>query len=234
MNTKWFQWDFFVFGTELSRYPCGFALKSWWHSVKSWNPIHAITPRHHTHTPLNPRTSVFSSHPQSNSQTNSRKIFHFLCFSPVFLCFFSVFLSLSHIKMEGLIPFVYKAIMQYKNGREGPIVSWLCDSPSYSYMKLPGDSGRFQTSASSLFGSDYGLSSSSSSSSKPASSTTQIMVSSHVQSPSCHLNSPRVPTWTSTCFGTWMWLLLVLLSVVQVCLFKWFKFGPSLSLQACG
>ncbi|KAK8464508.1 hypothetical protein PHAVU_010G016401 [Phaseolus vulgaris] len=96
--------------------------------------------------------------------------------------------------MEGLIPFVYKAIMQYRNGREGPIVSWLCDSPSYSYMKLPGDSGRFQTSASSLFGSDYGLSSSSSSSSKPASSTTQIMVSSHVQSPSCHLNSPRVPT----------------------------------------
>ncbi|BAT97185.1 hypothetical protein LR48_Vigan11g124200 [Vigna angularis] len=97
--------------------------------------------------------------------------------------------------MEGLIPFVYKAIMQYKNGRQGPIVSWLCDSSSYSYMKLPGDSGRFQTSASSLFGSEYVLSStSSSSSSKPGSSTTQIMFSSSVQSPSCHLNSPRVPT----------------------------------------
>jgi len=95
--------------------------------------------------------------------------------------------------MEGLIPFVYKAIMQYKNGRQGPIGSWLCDSPSYSYMKLPGDSGRFQTSASSLFGSEYVLSSSSSSS-KPGSSATQVMVSSSDQSPSCNLNLPRVPT----------------------------------------
>ncbi|RYR72866.1 hypothetical protein Ahy_A02g007097 isoform A [Arachis hypogaea] len=57
--------------------------------------------------------------------------------------------------MEGLIPFVYKAIMQYKNGKEGPIGSWLCDSPSYSYVKLPGDSGRFQTSALSLFSPDH-------------------------------------------------------------------------------
>ncbi|XP_027906978.1 uncharacterized protein LOC114166442 [Vigna unguiculata] len=95
--------------------------------------------------------------------------------------------------MEGLIPFVYKAIMQYKNGRQGPIGSWLCDSPSYSYMKLPGDSGRFQTSASSLFGSEYVLSSSSSSS-KPGSSATQVMVSSSDRSPSCNLNLPRVPT----------------------------------------
>ncbi|CAJ1949447.1 unnamed protein product [Sphenostylis stenocarpa] len=94
--------------------------------------------------------------------------------------------------MEGLIPFVYKAVMQYKNGKQGAIGSWLCDSPSYSYMKLPGDSGRFQTSATSLFGSDSGHSSSSS---KPSSSsTTQIMVSSRVQSPPCRLNSPRIPT----------------------------------------
>lgn len=83
--------------------------------------------------------------------------------------------------MEGLIPFVYKAIMQYKNGKEGPnIGSWLCDSssPSYSYMKLPGDSGRFQTSASSLFGS--------SASSPPPSGG--------VQSPRRRLNSHRVST----------------------------------------
>ncbi|KAJ1389998.1 hypothetical protein SESBI_37817 [Sesbania bispinosa] len=98
--------------------------------------------------------------------------------------------------MEGLIPFVYKAIMQYKNGKEGPISSWLCESPSYSYMKLAGgDSGRFQTSASSLFGSDnnYGFSVSSSPSSKPAN---QIIVSSSgVQSPRRRLNShSRVST----------------------------------------
>lgn len=144
------------------------------------------------YTLLNPRTSLFSSHLQSNSQTNSTKN---LSLSLFFLCFPLFLLRFPDIKMEGLIPFVYKAIMQYKNGRQGPIVSWLCDSPSYSYMKLPGDSGRFQTSASSLFGSEYVLSSSSSSSSKPASSTTQIMFSSSsVQSPSCHFNSPRVPT----------------------------------------
>ncbi|RDX64420.1 hypothetical protein CR513_57029, partial [Mucuna pruriens] len=92
--------------------------------------------------------------------------------------------------MEGLIPFVYKAIMQYKNGKQGPIVSWLCESPSYSYMKLAGDSGRFQASASSLFGSDYGFSSSPSS--KPTTSSTQIIVSSGVQSPRRRLNSPRL------------------------------------------
>ncbi|KAI4354555.1 hypothetical protein L6164_003407 [Bauhinia variegata] len=84
--------------------------------------------------------------------------------------------------MEGLIPFVYKAIMQYKNGKEGAIGSWLCESPSYSYTRLPGDSGRFQTSASSLFQSDCGFSASSPSS-KSAASATQIMVSSTVQSP---------------------------------------------------
>ncbi|CAL0304477.1 unnamed protein product [Lupinus luteus] len=72
--------------------------------------------------------------------------------------------------MEGLIPFVYKAIMQYKNGKQGPITSWICDTPSYSYMRLPGDSGRLQDSASSP-------------SFNPASSTNQVIVSSSVQSP---------------------------------------------------
>ncbi|XP_061371899.1 uncharacterized protein LOC133314433 [Gastrolobium bilobum] len=100
--------------------------------------------------------------------------------------------------MEGLIPFVYKAIMQYKNGKQGSIGSWLCESPSYSYMKLPGDSGRFQTSTSSLFGSDYGFPSSSPSSklatSKAANSSTQILVSSGVQSPHRRLNSRGVST----------------------------------------
>ncbi|CAL0328247.1 unnamed protein product [Lupinus luteus] len=76
--------------------------------------------------------------------------------------------------MEGLIPLVYKTIMQYKNGKEGPIGSWICDSPSYSYMRLPSDSGHFQTHASF---------SSSSPSFNLDSSTTQVIVSSSVQSP---------------------------------------------------
>nr|XP_004506624.1 uncharacterized protein LOC101509861 [Cicer arietinum] len=81
--------------------------------------------------------------------------------------------------MEGLIPFVYKAIIQYKNGKEGSIGSWLCDSPSYSYMKLPaGDSGRFQTVVFS----------SSSSSSNIASS------SGDVRSPRRRLNSHKIST----------------------------------------
>ncbi|KAK7317292.1 hypothetical protein RJT34_01387 [Clitoria ternatea] len=95
--------------------------------------------------------------------------------------------------MEGLIPFVYKAIVQYKNGKQGPIGSWLCESPSYSYIKLPGDSGRFQTSSSTLFGSDNGFCASSQSS-KPATSANQIMVSSGVQSPHRRLKSHRVST----------------------------------------
>ncbi|WOG94454.1 hypothetical protein DCAR_0313750 [Daucus carota subsp. sativus] len=44
--------------------------------------------------------------------------------------------------MEGLIPFVYRAIVQYRNG--GDMGSFLSESPSAAYMRLPGDSGRFQ------------------------------------------------------------------------------------------
>ncbi|KAF7845456.1 legume-specific protein [Senna tora] len=88
--------------------------------------------------------------------------------------------------MEGLIPFVYRAIMQYKNGKEGAIGSWFCESPSYSYVRLPGDSGRFQASASALL-SDYGFSAASSSA-KSSSSATQYVVSSPVQSQRSHMN----------------------------------------------
>ncbi|XP_031104292.1 uncharacterized protein LOC116007685 [Ipomoea triloba] len=52
--------------------------------------------------------------------------------------------------MEGLIPFVYRAIMDYKNGgRQGGMMNYACmsnESPSASYMRLPGDSGRFEAS----------------------------------------------------------------------------------------
>ncbi|KAL1359739.1 hypothetical protein HN51_005074 [Arachis hypogaea] len=78
--------------------------------------------------------------------------------------------------MEGLIPFVYKAIMQYKYGNEGVASgTWICDSPSYSYMRLPGDSGRFQnpTSAST-------------------SSVTEVISSSSVQSSHPGLTHRRI------------------------------------------
>ncbi|KAL0375248.1 UNVERIFIED_CONTAM: hypothetical protein Sradi_3440500 [Sesamum radiatum] len=52
--------------------------------------------------------------------------------------------------MEGLIPFLYRAIIQYKNG-EGLTGTWASESPSASYMRLPGDSGRFSTSDMQLF-----------------------------------------------------------------------------------
>lgn len=90
--------------------------------------------------------------------------------------------------MEGLIPFVYKAIVQYKNGKQrSNVSSWFCDSPSYSYMKLSaGDSGRFQNFDAS----------SSSPSSNSTNSRTQIVASSggDVRSPRRRLNSHRVST----------------------------------------
>ncbi|XP_022747510.1 uncharacterized protein LOC111297150 [Durio zibethinus] len=90
--------------------------------------------------------------------------------------------------MEGLIPFVYRAIVQYKNGREGHVLArWFNESPSPSYMRLPtGDSGRFQISDKQVFQSDYGnfsTSSSSPSSLATSSSTTKIILSTGVQSP---------------------------------------------------
>ena len=61
--------------------------------------------------------------------------------------------------MEGLIPFVYRAIVQYKNAGQGLVGSWLSESPpSASYMRLPGDSGRFQVSDVQLIRPDCDLS----------------------------------------------------------------------------
>ncbi|XP_073281375.1 uncharacterized protein [Primulina huaijiensis] len=77
--------------------------------------------------------------------------------------------------MEGLIPFVYKAIMQYKNGGQGMIRTWLNESPSSAYMRLPGDSGRFFTSDVQLFRQDPEFSS------PPY--TMKRVVSSRIQSP---------------------------------------------------
>ncbi|KAE8696562.1 hypothetical protein F3Y22_tig00110656pilonHSYRG00138 [Hibiscus syriacus] len=93
--------------------------------------------------------------------------------------------------MEGLIPFVYRAIVQYKNGRQDHVLAkWFNDSPSPSYIRLPtGDSGRFQISDERVFEADNYVSSSPSSSS----STTKIILSTGVQSPAvCRLTSRRV------------------------------------------
>ncbi|XP_022743291.1 uncharacterized protein LOC111294291 [Durio zibethinus] len=95
--------------------------------------------------------------------------------------------------MEGLIPFVYRAIVQYKNGREGVLETWFNETASASYMRLPaGDSGRFQISDKQVFQSDYG--NFSSPSSMATSSTTQIILSTGVQSPVRRLTSRRVIT----------------------------------------
>ncbi|KAK8935769.1 hypothetical protein KSP39_PZI013418 [Platanthera zijinensis] len=47
--------------------------------------------------------------------------------------------------MEGLIPLVYRAIIQYRNGERSSMgaSSWFDDPPASSYVSLPGDSGRF-------------------------------------------------------------------------------------------
>ncbi|CAK9185361.1 unnamed protein product [Ilex paraguariensis] len=91
--------------------------------------------------------------------------------------------------MEGLIPFVYRAVIYYKNGGRGLIGSWLTESSSASYMRLPGDSGRFQASDIQLFRSDYGFSTSS-----PTTSATRRIVSAGAQSPGPgrHLATRRV------------------------------------------
>ncbi|GMJ03135.1 hypothetical protein HRI_003982700 [Hibiscus trionum] len=90
--------------------------------------------------------------------------------------------------MEGFIPFVYRAIVQYKNGKEDHVLAtWFNDSPSASYMRLPtGDSGRFQISETDNYVP-------SSSSPMSTSSTTKIILSTGVQSPAvCRLTPRRV------------------------------------------
>lgn len=139
----------------------------------------SITPRHHhllsplpTPTPssiyiLKPHQSI----PLILTSHTKKDFFSLPLFLSVFPCFCSKIIHI-YTSMEGLIPFVYKAIVEYKNGKQGSIGSWICDSPSYSYMRLPGDSGRlqFQSSASET------------------TTTTQVMKSSGMQSPRCRLN----------------------------------------------
>ncbi|KAL6841328.1 hypothetical protein ACP4OV_028846 [Aristida adscensionis] len=54
--------------------------------------------------------------------------------------------------MEGLIPFIYRAVVQYRKEGQVSLGDLLFDvepSPS-SYFRLPGDSGRYQATATDL------------------------------------------------------------------------------------
>ncbi|KAG8042935.1 hypothetical protein GUJ93_ZPchr0465g6477 [Zizania palustris] len=57
--------------------------------------------------------------------------------------------------MEGFIPFIYRAVVQYRKEGQVSLGDLFFDepspSPSSSYFRLPGDSGRFQQPASGLF-----------------------------------------------------------------------------------
>lgn len=75
--------------------------------------------------------------------------------------------------MEGLIPLVYKAVMQIRYGDESQQL------PSSYYVRLPGDSGRFGRSDFEATG--LGTSSNTASSSKTT--TTTFAVYTGVQSP---------------------------------------------------
>ncbi|OWM67186.1 hypothetical protein CDL15_Pgr000638 [Punica granatum] len=96
--------------------------------------------------------------------------------------------------MEGLIPFVYRTLVEHKNtGRQGPLSSWLDESPSASYLRLAGDSGRSQNA--NLLQSDYGVSVASlppSREASPRASTSEVIVSTGIESPVSRLTSRRV------------------------------------------
>ncbi|KAK4796277.1 hypothetical protein SAY86_028603 [Trapa natans] len=88
--------------------------------------------------------------------------------------------------MEGLIPLIYRAILQYKSGGSFRGFTgggaWFSESPSLSYMRLPGDSGRFQLSASTDLPFFHPTSSPSTSRGLTSSAAAQVIISSRVQS----------------------------------------------------
>ncbi|TVU19662.1 hypothetical protein EJB05_35825, partial [Eragrostis curvula] len=54
--------------------------------------------------------------------------------------------------MEGIIPFIYRAVMQYKKEGQVSFADLFFDEPSpTSYFHLPGDSGRYQVTVGDLF-----------------------------------------------------------------------------------
>ncbi|KAJ9146709.1 hypothetical protein P3X46_028941 [Hevea brasiliensis] len=84
--------------------------------------------------------------------------------------------------MEGLIPYVYKVMVQYKAGGQSTMEdSSFGESTSAHYVRLPGDSGRFNPSSIQLFLPEY-FRSSSASATHPT-LTSQLLAITGSQSP---------------------------------------------------
>ncbi|KAI6675123.1 hypothetical protein NL676_003029 [Syzygium grande] len=97
--------------------------------------------------------------------------------------------------MEGLIPFVYRVVVEYKNGKQGPLGAFLNESPSASYARLPLDSGRAQITDLQVIRPDRdGNFSTTSRSSDSTGDNAQIIISSGVHSPVRRLTSRLVVT----------------------------------------
>ncbi|KAL2934283.1 Metal transporter Nramp1 [Bienertia sinuspersici] len=88
--------------------------------------------------------------------------------------------------MEGLIPYLYKAIVQHKEDHHHSATdSWLCgsSSPSAPYVRLcSGDSGRFQ-----LVSSDNSHVNNNNTSIIKSGSSNQVIMPNEVRSPSQYL-----------------------------------------------
>lgn len=103
----------------------------------------------------------------------------------------SFFLDLGWFNdMEGLIPLVYRAILQYRAGGATVTVSWHAESPPASYVRLAGDSGRFEASELHLCLSELGLTSSSSNS-PPCIANMATTMAQSASSPLCRSASRR-------------------------------------------
>lgn len=114
---------FFVFGTELSKYPSNIAGLAWRDGIQFMLLLHVIK-----YTLLNPRTSLFSSHLQSNSQTNSTKNHSLSLFFPCFPLFSSVSSTFSRHKNGGshtVCVQIYNAIQERKARAYSFMALWL-------------------------------------------------------------------------------------------------------------
>ncbi|KAG8660180.1 hypothetical protein MANES_02G127800v8 [Manihot esculenta] len=83
--------------------------------------------------------------------------------------------------MEGLIPYFYKVIVQYNAEGQTKEGSSFGESTSAHYVRLPGDSGRFNPSCTQLFHPEY-VPTSSASAAHPT-LTSQLLALAGSQSP---------------------------------------------------
>ncbi|KAK9283486.1 hypothetical protein L1049_011732 [Liquidambar formosana] len=85
--------------------------------------------------------------------------------------------------MEGLIPLIYNAIVQLRSsGQASMAAPWFHESPTASYVQLPGDSGRFQSSEIQFLEADSVLCPSSY---FPITAASQLIHTANTQSPLC-------------------------------------------------